>query len=100
MVQWCTVVHCLIVLHSGHDTHLERMPHDSMSDFTKTLMQDAAKERGSGASNPFPDPMTRKDGKGSRSKHETLYTPFKVNEVILNMPSNASAVNSLLNFYK
>ena len=44
--------------------------------------------------------MTRKDGKGSRSKHETLYTPFKVNEVILNMPSNASAVNSLLNFYK
>jgi hypothetical protein len=80
--------------HEGHDTHLERMPHDSISDFSKLLMQETTKQ-----SNPFPNPNTRKDGKGPRSKNETLYTPFKVNEVILNVPSNASAVNTLMNFY-
>jgi len=81
--------------HDGHDVHLARIPHGSMGDLTQALVS----EGGSHPGCPFPDPNTR-EGSSSRSKHEVLYTPFQVNEVILNMPSNQSAINGLLDYYK
>ena len=83
--------------HEGHDVHLVRLPHGSIGDLAQELVGDA---NGIVPGCPFPDPSTRADGKGGRSKLEVLYTPFEIKEVILNMPSNASALNGLLNFYK
>ena len=81
-------------LHEGHDVHLARMPHDSISRLTEALVGEGGRDC------PFPNPNTRKDGRSSRSKNEVLYTPFQVSEVVLNMPSNASAVNGLLSYYQ